>query len=125
MHYVDVCFFSTVLDCVCFFQLYLTRIGFPYNSAGDTPFMLLPVVYDTANNQTTLAEKKDGPHPTTALYHAGVHVKRFNDYNMPISECSILPVVRDFLMNFSLPSENQPQVQFHFVRVSNLQISAH
>lgn len=92
------------------FYLYVTRIGLPYNSAGDTPFMLLPVVYDTSNNQTTLAEKKDPPNPTTALYHASMHVKQFNEFNMPFNECSILPVIRDFLMNFSLPSENQTQM---------------
>lgn len=97
----------------------MTRIGPAYNSTVDPPFMVLPVVYDTSNNQTTLAEKREAPNPTTALYHACVHVKRYNEYNMPLGDCSIKHVIQDFLRNFTLPSEPQAQVKRYHDLMSN------
>lgn len=88
----------------------VSRVGLPYNAAGDTPFLLLPVVYDTSNNITNLAEKKDAPNQPTALLLAGVHFKRFADYSMSHNECSLFPTIRDFLLNFSLSNEPQPPV---------------
>ncbi len=95
-------------------QLQVTRVGFPYNTAGDTPFLLLPVVYDIVNNVTNLIEKKDSPNLPAAVYLAFAHFKRFADYSLQPNECSLFPTVRDFLMNFTLPSEPQPQVLANF-----------
>lgn len=84
-----------------------------YGSSGDAPFLVLPIVYDTQNNVTQIADKKDLPN-ANILSHASLHAKRFADYNMSHTECSLFPTIRDFLMNFSLPSEPPSQVGIFF-----------
>lgn len=95
-------------------QLQVSRVALPYNSAGDTPFLLLPIIYDIDHNTTGMANKNETPPSSNSLAAAIQHIKnfqsRFNDYNtsQQLNECSIFPTIRDFLTNF--PSEQQPQV---------------
>lgn len=88
----------------------MTRVGLSYGSTSDAPFLILPVMYDTQSNVTQLVEKKDLPSTSNALSHANLHVKRFAEYNMSHGECTLFPTIRDFLTNFSLPSEPPTQV---------------
>ncbi|XP_065213759.1 mediator of RNA polymerase II transcription subunit 14-like isoform X2 [Planococcus citri] len=82
------------------FFLHVVKVG----STSDVPFLMLPVLYDTQNNTTQLAEKKDDL-ATSNLAYARAHIKRFSEYNTQHNECSLFPTIRDFLMNFALPSE--------------------
>ncbi|XP_046477470.1 mediator of RNA polymerase II transcription subunit 14 isoform X1 [Neodiprion pinetum] len=91
------------------FFLQITRIGVPYQ--GETPSLVLPLVYDLANNLTQLAEKRD-PGPASATAAASSQLKRFAEYGANPTECSLFPAVRDLLANLTLPSETpvMPQV---------------
>lgn len=87
----------------------ITRIGLPYQ--GETPSLILPLVYDVSTNLTQLAEKRD-PSPASAMAAASLQLKRFAEYGANQSECSLFPAVRDLLANLTLPSEPpvMPQV---------------
>ncbi|XP_031837631.1 mediator complex subunit 14 [Nomia melanderi] len=91
------------------FFLQITRIGLPYQ--GETPSLILPLVYDVSTNLTQLAEKRD-PSPASAMAAASLQLKRFAEYGANQSECSLFPAVRDLLANLTLPSEPpvMPQV---------------
>ncbi|XP_046742942.1 mediator of RNA polymerase II transcription subunit 14 isoform X1 [Diprion similis] len=91
------------------FFLQITRIGVPYQ--GETPSLVLPLVYDLTNNLTQLAEKRD-PGPASATAAASLQLKRFAEYGANPTECSLFPAVRDLLANLTLPSETpvMPQV---------------
>lgn len=82
-------------------QLQITRVGVNW----EAPSLVLPLVYDTTTNITQLAEKRDAG-PATAASAASLHMKRFSEFNVNLTECSIFPAVRDLLANFTLPSEN-------------------
>ncbi|XP_033360225.1 mediator of RNA polymerase II transcription subunit 14 [Bombus vosnesenskii] len=95
---------AAVLVCrnkILFF-LQITRIGLPYQ--GETPSLVLPLVYDVSTNLTQLAEKRD-PSPASAMAAASLQLKRFAEYGANQSECSLFPAVRDLLANLTLPSE--------------------
>ncbi|XP_053982530.1 mediator of RNA polymerase II transcription subunit 14 isoform X1 [Hylaeus anthracinus] len=95
---------AAVLVCrnkILFF-LQITRIGLPYQ--GETPSLVLPLVYDVSTNVTQLAEKRD-PSPASAMAAASLQLKRFAEYGANQSECSLFPAVRDLLANLTLPSE--------------------
>lgn len=83
-------------------QLQITRIGMQY--PGETPSLVLPLVYDVSSNVTQLAEKRD-PSPASATAAASIQLKRFSDYGVNQSECSLFPAVRDLLANLTLPSD--------------------
>ncbi|XP_045542671.1 mediator of RNA polymerase II transcription subunit 14 [Papilio machaon] len=71
---------------------------------GDTQ-LVLPLVYDSQNNSTQLADKRDAqPH----LLAVNLHLKRFSEFNQTHSECTLWPAVRDLLTNFTLPQEAPP-----------------
>lgn len=89
-----------------YLQLNITRVG--YGGVSDMPSIVLPILYDVANNVTQIAEKRDVNSPPS-LSLATIHIKRFSEFGMSHNECSIFPVIRDLLMNFTLPTE-QPQV---------------
>nr|XP_033322342.1 mediator of RNA polymerase II transcription subunit 14-like [Megalopta genalis] len=98
---------AAVLVCrnkILFF-LQITRIGLPYQ--GETPSLVLPLVYDVNTNVTQLAEKRD-PSPASAMAAASLQLKRFAEYGANQSECSLFPAVRDLLANLTLPSEPPP-----------------
>lgn len=80
----------------------ITRIGLPYQ--GETPSLVLPLVYDVSTNLTQLAEKRD-PSPASAMAAASLQLKRFAEYGANQSECSLFPAVRDLLANLTLPSD--------------------
>ncbi|KAI4496983.1 hypothetical protein M0802_007931 [Mischocyttarus mexicanus] len=95
---------AAVLVCrnkILFF-LQITRLGMPYQ--GETPYLVLPLVYDVSTNLTQLAEKRD-PSPASATASASLQLKRFAEYGANQSECSLFPAVRDLLTNLTLPSE--------------------
>ncbi|XP_012256588.1 mediator of RNA polymerase II transcription subunit 14 isoform X2 [Athalia rosae] len=102
---------AAVLVCrnkILFF-LQITRIGVQYQ--GETPSLVLPLVYDVSSNLTQLAEKRD-PGPASATAAASLQLKRFAEFGANPSECSLFPAVRDLLANLTLPSEPpvMPQV---------------
>lgn len=84
-------------------QLQITRVGFM-----DPPTLVLPLVYDTANNHTQLADKRE-PGPAAGLAAANAQLKRFVEMSVFHGECSLFPVVRDLLANLVYPIE-PPQV---------------
>nr|XP_018906970.1 PREDICTED: mediator of RNA polymerase II transcription subunit 14 isoform X1 [Bemisia tabaci] len=88
------------------FFLQITRVGVNW----EAPSLVLPLVYDTTTNITQLAEKRDAG-PATAASAASLHMKRFSEFNVNLTECSIFPAVRDLLANFTLPSENLQMAQ--------------
>uniref|UniRef100_A0A146LY05 Mediator of RNA polymerase II transcription subunit 14 n=4 Tax=Lygus hesperus TaxID=30085 RepID=A0A146LY05_LYGHE len=92
------------------FFLQLTRV-MSYSGGGapppgmEVPSLFIPLVYDVSTNNIQLPDKRDpGPSVTAS---ANLLLKRFSDCNTMHSECSIFPAVRDLLMNFTLPSEQQ------------------
>ncbi|XP_012231892.1 mediator of RNA polymerase II transcription subunit 14 isoform X4 [Linepithema humile] len=86
------------------FFLLVTRIGMSYQ--GETPSLVLPLVYDVTTNLTQLAERRDLSPPPPAMTGASMQLKRFAEYGgVNQSECSLFPAVRDLLANFTLPSE--------------------
>lgn len=89
----------------------------------EPPSIVLPLVYDASTNLTQLAEKREpgpggpmsaqrrDPLPTSALTAASLQLKRFVDFNLNPSECSLYPAVRDLLANLTLPEPTQMQGQ--------------
>ncbi|XP_034941406.1 mediator of RNA polymerase II transcription subunit 14 [Chelonus insularis] len=82
--------------------LQITRIGISYQ--GEPPSLVLPLVYDVTTNITQLAERRD-PGPATVSSAASMQLKRFSEYGINPSECSLFPAVRDLLANLTSPSE--------------------
>ncbi|KAJ4436558.1 hypothetical protein ANN_16590 [Periplaneta americana] len=75
----------------------------------EAPSLVLPLVYDVSTNLTQLAEKRD-PGPASATTAASHQLKRFAEFGVSHSECSLFPAVRDLLANLILPSEPPTQV---------------
>ncbi|XP_018328535.1 mediator of RNA polymerase II transcription subunit 14 isoform X2 [Agrilus planipennis] len=88
------------------FFLQITRIGVQYPNSMEPPSLVLPLVYDISTNITQLAEKRDaGPAP--AMTAASQLLKHFAQFQSNHSECSLLPAVRELLMNLTLSSDPQ------------------
>lgn len=95
--------YGAVLTCrekILFF-LQVTRIYMPGIEWKDSMTLVLPVVHVVTKNVTQLACRENVP----ILHAANEHMKRFAEYNLHNTECSLFPVVRDLLMNFILPNE--------------------
>ncbi|XP_045529782.1 mediator of RNA polymerase II transcription subunit 14 [Pieris brassicae] len=72
---------------------------------GETQ-LVLPLVYDVQSNAMQIADRRDTQQP----HHSAVnmHIKRFAEFHQPHGECILWPVVRDLLINFSLPQDAPP-----------------
>ncbi|CAK1548460.1 unnamed protein product [Leptosia nina] len=72
---------------------------------GDTQ-LVLPLVYDVQSNAMQIAERRDTQQPH--LSAVNLHLKRFAEFHQPHGECILWPVVRDLIINFSLPQDAPP-----------------
>lgn len=84
----------------------------------DGASVVLPLVYDFANNITQLAERRDAAGSNLGglgpvAHTANMMLKRFAECGhmmggLQPGECSIFPAVRDLLVNLTLPNEPPP-----------------
>jgi len=79
----------------------LTRVNQP---PGQDPISLaIPIVYNTASNQTSVASLERLNNP--ALNAAQQHLSRWDAGNRNQGRCTILPSIHDMLLNLTLPNE--------------------
>lgn len=81
----------------------LTRVNQP---PGQDPISIaIPIVYNTASNQTSVASLERLNNPS--LNAAQQHLSRWNasNLNQVQGRCTILPSIHDMLLNLTLPNE--------------------
>ncbi|OXU18250.1 hypothetical protein TSAR_004954 [Trichomalopsis sarcophagae] len=82
------------------YYLHVTRLGVQCREEEEPPSLILPLVYDTRNNVTLLANERD-----PAMAAVLVQLKRFAEYGSNSPECTLFAAVRNLLINLTLPSE--------------------
>ncbi|XP_003426298.1 mediator of RNA polymerase II transcription subunit 14 [Nasonia vitripennis] len=82
------------------YYLHITRLGVQCREEEEPPSLILPLVYDTRNNVTLLANERD-----PAMAAVLVQLKRFAEYGSNSPECTLFSAVRNLLINLTLPSE--------------------
>lgn len=90
------------------FQLQITRIPYPGKDWKDSTSLVLPMIFDSANNRTQLAEKRES---TATCPTVTLHINKFMEFfqaQNANNELSLYPCVLDLLKNFVLPNEQQP-----------------
>ncbi|XP_074645605.1 mediator of RNA polymerase II transcription subunit 14-like isoform X2 [Tubulanus polymorphus] len=86
-------------------MLQLTRMGGPpVTQSGDAQTVIVPLLYDTNTNITSLAEQRNpqAPAPPANIAISNM-LKRFAEFNPKMNECSLYPAVRELLANLVIP----------------------
>lgn len=96
---------AVVIKGKILFILQLTRINVQIPPGTDSQTIVIPILYDIANNVTQMAEQRSpgAPPPTQASVAVNNMLKRFTEYASKPSECSILPAVRELMTNLVVP----------------------
>ncbi|XP_033107464.1 mediator of RNA polymerase II transcription subunit 14-like [Anneissia japonica] len=67
--------------------------------------IIVPIIHDPNTNSTLqLDQSLQNASANSASPQVSAMLKRFNEYNINSSECSIFPAIRDLMMNLTLPS---------------------
>jgi hypothetical protein len=71
------------------------------------PTIVLPIIYDIANQMTQIADKRDGTTSGSILQTAMVLLKNsLERRGMPTTESSLVAAIQDLLINLPYPGQN-------------------
>merc|ERR1712008_447259 len=92
---------------------HLTRTNMPPPSPGIEPLsVVVPIVYDIETNQTSIPQKDQININNPVMIGAQqILVNLANSGNLNMQQCTIMPCVREILLNLTLPNEGPQGLQ--------------
>jgi mediator of RNA polymerase II transcription subunit 14 len=72
-------------------------------NTGEAQSVIVPLLYDTNSNTTTLAEHRTVQAQPPANQAISNMLKRFSEFNSKPNDCSLYPSVKELLTNLVIP----------------------